>query len=112
MPGGPFRGFDEGTMFQAFHQGSVQPELRRPAVVQGLAWVMVCWGAYAHSPSIGGARGMALNGTRRMMAPQWAQVRGASMATGGASLWGFGTGSSALACSRSPPDWAEAWRPA
>ena len=95
-------------MVQGLHQGAVQPELRRPAVMQGLRWVMVCWEAYTHAVSSGGARGMALNGKRMIMPPQWAQVRGASVTTGGASLWGFGTGSNALARSSSPPGRAEA----
>ena len=44
-----------------------------------LVWVMVCWGAYAHAASGGGDRAMAASGSRRIMPPQWAQVRGAAV---------------------------------
>ncbi len=51
MSGGPFRGTDAGTMVQALHQVAVQPDLPRPAVMQGLGWVMVSWVAYTHAAS-------------------------------------------------------------
>ena len=47
---------------------------------------MVCWGAYMHAASSGGDRAIAVSGRRRIMPPHWAQVRGASMTTGGGSL--------------------------
>jgi len=51
-----------------------------------MVWVMVCWGAYMHAASSGGDRAIAVSGRRRIMPPHWAQVRGASMTTGGGSL--------------------------
>ena len=80
------RGSGAGRMVQALHQVPVQAELRRPALMQGMAWVMVCWGAYMHAASSGGDRAIAVSGRRRIMPPHWAQVRGASMTTGGGSL--------------------------
>ena len=56
--------------------------LRQSAVMQGLAWMMVCWGAYAHAASSGGDLAMAFSGSRRIMPPQWVQILGASAATG------------------------------
>ena len=47
---------------------------------------MVCWGAYMHAASSGGDRAIAVSGRRRIMPPHWAQVRGASMTTGGKPL--------------------------
>lgn len=73
-------------MLLALHQVALQAELRRPALRQGLVGVMVCWGAYMHAASSGGDRAIAVSGRRRIMPPHWAQVRGASMTTGGGSL--------------------------
>ena len=70
---------DGGFGAQAVQQVPATTERLRPAVVQVLVWVMVCWGAYAHAASGGGDRAMAASGSRRIMPPQWAQVRGAAV---------------------------------
>ena len=41
MSDGPFRGLDSGRIATVSDQVQLQPGLRRPAVVQGLGWVMV-----------------------------------------------------------------------
>ncbi len=69
---------------------------------------MICWGAYRHAASSGGDLARAVNGSRRMRPPQWVQRRGSSIGAGSGFLGSFGLGNSALACSSSPPGWAEA----
>ena len=82
MSDGPFRGLDAGMIATVSDQVPLKPGLRRPAVVQVLGWLMVCWAAYMHTASRGGDRAMAVSGSLRVTAPQWAQVRGPSVVTG------------------------------
>ena len=78
----PIRALDPVPGVQVARVIAAMAGLRRSAVMQGLAWMMVCWGAYAHAASSGGDLAMAFSGSRRIMPPQWVQILGASAATG------------------------------
>lgn len=92
--GWPIRALDPVPGVQVARVIAAWAGLRRSAVMQDLAWMMVCWGAYAHAASFegrmrpsksrvsGGDLAMAFSGSRRIMPPQWAQTLGASAAAG------------------------------
>ncbi len=70
MLGGAFRRWDTGRIAPVVSLAPRQAKPLRPVAVQGMVWVMVCWGAYAHVTSGGGDRAMAVSGSCRIMPPQ------------------------------------------